>query len=199
VADLERIREWIGVDEFMLIGHSWGGLVAMAYVASHPSRLQALVLVGSAAPDYWTEQDANRAVRDNFRAREEQGSIPPIPDWIGDGCEGWWPHFVAYYDDPSILDQSQLPTSCSDDVLRKTWRINGKYDLRPQLANATMPLLIVYGDRDPLKLVDASIYSAFRSEPKRYRILESCGHRPMFECPADFYPHIHRFLLDATQ
>jgi proline iminopeptidase len=52
VADLEAIRQRIGADRMVLIGHSWGGQVAAAYLAAHPDRVARVVFSspGALAP-----------------------------------------------------------------------------------------------------------------------------------------------------
>src|SRR5829696_2015466 len=43
-ADLEAIREEIGAERVVLIGHSYGGTLAAAYAAAHPNRVERMVL-----------------------------------------------------------------------------------------------------------------------------------------------------------
>ena len=45
VSDLEGFRESLGIDRFILVGHSMGGLNSVAYTVQHPNRVRALVLV----------------------------------------------------------------------------------------------------------------------------------------------------------
>ncbi|MBI2766353.1 MAG: alpha/beta hydrolase [Chloroflexi bacterium] len=45
VADADAFAEAIGLDRFILVGHSMGGLNAVAYTAAHPEKVRALVLV----------------------------------------------------------------------------------------------------------------------------------------------------------
>jgi len=45
VDDLEGFREALGIERFILIGHSMGGLNSVAYTVQHPHRVRALVLV----------------------------------------------------------------------------------------------------------------------------------------------------------
>jgi pimeloyl-ACP methyl ester carboxylesterase len=49
VADLEDLREHLGLESLDLLGHSHGGIVAMAWAAAHPSRVHRLVLVSTLA------------------------------------------------------------------------------------------------------------------------------------------------------
>jgi proline iminopeptidase len=46
VADLERLREHLGIARWMVVGGSWGGTLALAYAQTHPERVCAIVLRG---------------------------------------------------------------------------------------------------------------------------------------------------------
>jgi proline iminopeptidase len=49
-ADLEAIREKIGAERLVLIGHSYGGSLAAAYAAAHPERVAKMVLSSPGDP-----------------------------------------------------------------------------------------------------------------------------------------------------
>ena len=71
--DIERIREHLGIEQWMVFGGSWGATLGLLYAQSHPSRVLALVLRGTFLarqtdldwfgrhgasmifPDYWRE------------------------------------------------------------------------------------------------------------------------------------------------
>jgi proline iminopeptidase len=46
VADLERLREHLGVERWLMFGGSWGSTLALAYAEAHPQRCLGLVLRG---------------------------------------------------------------------------------------------------------------------------------------------------------
>ena len=46
VADMERIREHLGIDQWVLFGGSWGSTLALAYAETHPTRVSGMVLRG---------------------------------------------------------------------------------------------------------------------------------------------------------
>ncbi len=46
-ADLEEVAEKLDLRDFVLIGHSMGGLVSLLYAATYPGRLRALIIVDS--------------------------------------------------------------------------------------------------------------------------------------------------------
>ena len=46
VADMERIRALLGIEQWVVFGGSWGSTLALAYAETHPTRVLALVLRG---------------------------------------------------------------------------------------------------------------------------------------------------------
>jgi proline iminopeptidase len=46
VADIERLREHLGVERWTVFGGSWGSTLALAYAETHPERCTALILRG---------------------------------------------------------------------------------------------------------------------------------------------------------
>jgi len=76
VADLELLREHLGIDRWQVFGGSWGSSLALAYAETHPERVTELVLrgiftlrrseldwfyegpAGNMAPDFWAGFEA---------------------------------------------------------------------------------------------------------------------------------------------
>ena len=48
VADIERLREHLGIETWQVFGGSWGSTLALAYAQAHPQRVTELVLRGIA-------------------------------------------------------------------------------------------------------------------------------------------------------
>lgn len=46
VADIERLRHYVGVDAWMVLGGSWGSTLGLAYAQTHPERVSELILRG---------------------------------------------------------------------------------------------------------------------------------------------------------
>jgi len=46
VSDIERIREHLGVERWLVFGGSWGSTLALAYAETHPERVTGLILRG---------------------------------------------------------------------------------------------------------------------------------------------------------
>jgi len=57
IADMEAIRERLGIEKWLVVGGSWGATLALAYAEAHPNRVTGLVLratfLGTAAELDW--------------------------------------------------------------------------------------------------------------------------------------------------
>jgi proline iminopeptidase len=79
VADIERIREKLGIDRWLVFGGSWGSTLALAYAETHPQRVTALIVRGIflCRPEeiHWFYQDgASWVFPDHWQA-----FLEPIP------------------------------------------------------------------------------------------------------------------------
>ncbi len=73
VTDLEEIRQKIGAERLILIGHSWGGTLAAHYAAAYPEHVAKLVFHSPGEP--WIEKFV--PFEDKRTAEEEAGPVPP--------------------------------------------------------------------------------------------------------------------------
>ncbi|HFC8543528.1 TPA: prolyl aminopeptidase [Neisseria weaveri] len=46
VADIEKVREMLGIDTWLVFGGSWGSTLSLAYAQTHPDRVRGLILRG---------------------------------------------------------------------------------------------------------------------------------------------------------
>ena len=79
IEDIERIREELGIERWVVFGGSWGSTLGLAYAETHPTRILGLILRGvflcRTRDIYWFYQDgANRLFPDYWQA-----FIEPIP------------------------------------------------------------------------------------------------------------------------
>lgn len=71
VADMERAREKLGIQKWLVFGGSWGSTLALAYAAKHPDRVAGLVLRGifllrQQEIDWFYQQGASHVFPDAF-------------------------------------------------------------------------------------------------------------------------------------
>jgi proline iminopeptidase len=85
VADIERVRERLGIEKWLLFGGSWGSTLALAYAAKHPERVTGMVLRGiflltKAEIDWFYQYGASNIYPDAF----ERYAAAVAPDERGD-------------------------------------------------------------------------------------------------------------------
>lgn len=61
-ADADALREALGFERWAVLGHSFGGHVALEYVLRYPDRLSHLILLDSGADSRWSRENAPRLV-----------------------------------------------------------------------------------------------------------------------------------------
>ena len=79
VADMERLREHLGIDRWLVFGGSWGSTLALAYGETHPERVSELVLRGifllrPSEIEWFYQQGASELFADRWEAY-----LKPIP------------------------------------------------------------------------------------------------------------------------
>lgn len=93
VADIETIREALGIERWVVFGGSWGSTLALAYAQTHPERVLGLVLRGIylARPEetLWFNELGAGAAR--IRPAEWERYVAHIPEAErGDMVEAYW-------------------------------------------------------------------------------------------------------------
>ena len=76
VEDLEAVRRAVGADQVHLLGHSWGGVVAMRYATVYPQSVRSLILVGSGSPTWDGMMAAGARIGQRVQALQGQGVLP---------------------------------------------------------------------------------------------------------------------------
>lgn len=76
VADIEKIREMLGIERWQVFGGSWGSTLALAYAETHPERVTELVLRGIFMLRRWElewfyQEGASRLFPDQFEPYRE--------------------------------------------------------------------------------------------------------------------------------
>jgi len=79
VADMERLRDMMGVEQWLVFGGSWGSTLALAYAETHPDRVSELVLRGiftlrQAELDWYYQFGASEVFPDLW-----ESFVAPIP------------------------------------------------------------------------------------------------------------------------
>ncbi len=195
----------LGHERATLVGHSLGGGVALQFTYQFPEMVERLVLVssGGLGPD----------VSPILRAAALPGADLFISATAGIGARagsllGSGLGKLGLRPSADVAEVARAYATLSDPARRKAFLATlravvgtdgqtvAAHD-RLYLAEA-LPLLIVWGDRDPIIPV-AHAEEAHAAIPgSRLEIFEGAGHVPQLECPGRFVAVLQRFL-DETE
>lgn len=194
-ADLLAVLDATETERAHVLGHSWGGVVAMHFAGTHPERVASLVLVDTCPP---TIVDLAPGY-ERFGARVDEltgrGLIPAVPP--DDPTEELRAIAPVYFYDP------MSPTAAEAAVLLEVFPRTGELsasllttlDLTETIAHYAGPVLVAFGAADPFGIEWAlATERAFAHAEVRLEILEACGHMPWIECPDAFFPVVEDFL-----
>ena len=187
VQDLhDLIRERCGEQPPVLIGHSWGAMLALAYAAAHPDTSRALVLVGCGT--------FSVAARAEFEARLEarltpadRAALAKIDEMKTDadrrlGALGRLMTRVYGHD---IDEPANEPEAIDAQAHRQTWhdmiRLQREGVYPAAFRAITCPVLMLHGDADPHPGPRTRDDIRPYVPQLEYRELARCGHSPWLE------------------
>ena len=86
IADIELLREHLGIERWLVLGGSWGSTLALAYAEAHPERVTELVLFGvTAGPPQGGRLAVSRGAGAALSRRSGNAGAKPLPDADRDG------------------------------------------------------------------------------------------------------------------
>ncbi len=206
VDDLDRLRQYLGLDAIAVLGHSWGCLLAMEYATRRPDRVSHLVLLNTAPAshaDLLRFREQRQTAEANNMAKMD--TIASTPEYaMGDietEAEYYRAHFSAtvrrsdhlesvirrlrsHFTPEDILKARAI----EDRLYAQTWR-SREYDLLARLRPLRTPTLVIHGDHDFVPL-DCARNVAEAVCGSRLVELSECGHFSYLERPAEVFTAI---------
>ncbi len=207
VADVEELRQHLGLERFLLLGHSHGGVVAQAYAARFPGRVRALVLANTLArfaPQHEAAMRAGMEKRSNLPwyadalaalEEEQEGNFETdqqMADLVFRELPLYFAHFGAA--EAGYLDSLKTELPNADALRTFNKEIFNTFDTRGLLPKITARTLVITGDEDficgPLcaEEICAGISEA------RMVIVGDAGHMLFIEQPQTFHDEVADFL-----
>jgi proline-specific peptidase len=207
VADVEELRAHLGLDRMNLFGHSHGGIVAMAYAALHPHRVERLILASTLArwaPEQeqamkqWMASLADEPWHADAKAAieaEQAGEFTTDEEMAELGLREFPFYFASYGDDERAYVETLRTDTANADTLRyfnqEIWE---SFDLRPELARITAPTLVITGAEDFIAgPVSAGEIEQGIGDVSKV-IIPDCGHFIFVDAPEAFGEAVVSFL-----
>ncbi|HKV87908.1 MAG TPA: alpha/beta hydrolase [Candidatus Dormibacteraeota bacterium] len=207
VSDLEELREHLGLERMLLLGHSHGGVVAQAYAARHAGRVRKLVLASTLAR-FGHESEA--AMRDGMDKRSNQSWYPDALAALEAEQAGEFktdaelsdlvfkemPLYFARYGsvEAGFLDTLRSETFNAAALRLFNNEIFNTFDLRAMLPSITSPTLVITGDDDFICGPICAQEIAAGISDARLVIVGDSGHMIFVEQPQAFHDEVCDFL-----
>jgi proline iminopeptidase len=201
--DIEALRKKLGLNRVTLLGHSFGGNVALAYALRYPDRVKRLILAGTSGV-VESQAEVEKRIAKSLNGTEaasfysgEGGTGKQSPcERTRSRYRALYPHYFHKVPDAGSLDRG-VYSIYFDALARKQVLAadSGGFDLRQHLGKIQVPVLIFAGRHDEVTpLVHGSDLAA-NLRHSRLVVMEQSGHFPFLEENYLFTQWVHRFVI----
>ena len=202
-ADVDGLREWLGADQIIVAGGSYGGFIAMEYAIAYPGRVRAMILRDT-SPD-----------RSNLDRAYENARSQTRIELNGDNFDRYWGARIRDDEDLKarwaeiipLYDFEYDPVRSAERVEAGIYRHEAHnwcftsnmpgYDLKPQLPGVRCPTLVTVGRTDWVTPVSSAETIASLIPASRLVVFEKSGHSPQIEEFDKFQAVIRDFVHDV--
>jgi proline iminopeptidase len=204
LADIERIRRILGQEKLSLIGHSYGGFLASLYAVEFPEHVEKMILIAPAGvlkmpieegegfekiKEYMSERQKTEF--DDFLSRYfDYGKIfTKSEKELAILNSEYVQHFGAAMKSRGL----EMPEMTEEELaLSGGWMVHAlylslgmKYDLREELRQVQVPVLVLHGERDMFAVKASREYTDLFPNGKLLMIPEAT-HFPFMGKPEEF-------------
>lgn len=209
IADIERIRQILGEEKLILIGHSWGGFLASLYAAEFPEHVEALILVSPANTLVMPQPDAESDLFASVRARLPESRLAEYDAFMKD-----------YFDFNKLFTRSDAELVALDAKFGEyylsvvnlpagqqiqqgepggwmTWgmyvSMGQRHDYRAALKKVSAPVLVIHGADDLQSEAASRLYSDIFPNAK-FAVIQNASHFSFQQQPEEFARLVEDFL-----
>jgi len=199
VGMLDKLFKTVNIESATLIGHSYGGYVAMVYGSARPEQVNSMVLISPAGIQKFNSF-MSAAMRKAFTVEAiMKTSMEKAMQNYHNSSANWSPEMETY-----ALRRVALLKAGNDEYQRYAHAMVQAMELmldttvRDRIGTIDVPILLLWGQEDsliPLKVAD----EALKYIPDaQLETMENCGHFPMLEYPQEFHRLVQAFLKSVS-
>lgn len=206
IEDVEAVRNHLDAGKIILVGNSWGMMLALAYAGTHPDSVQAIVTLGSGPITI----KYLHVFIDNQVSRLAPSDLESIAVWTeaaqqpetAEQAQFEITRAIApayFYDRAKALRYAAKlkPTDVHPEVTPAFLQAEAALDLRPLLKSITAPVLLLQGRQDIAG--EANLYEThLLIKNSQLTFIEKCGHMPWLEQPEETWKITDAFLARAV-
>jgi proline iminopeptidase len=207
-ADPEALREHLGFDRWAVLGHSFGGHVALEYALRYPDRVSRLILLDTAAEGWWAREHAPALLAS--RGCPER-KVELVRRWFHGDFQRW--QYLPIYLRISDIYDAHPSLTLLGRQLRHGWRsrmrpraliASGRHlldgwSVLDRLEQIDIPTLVLAGRDDVLFPPECQQQLVDAIPAARLVLIDDAGHNPQIEQPSDALRHVRSFLAAGRQ
>jgi len=185
----EAVKDGAGAGggEAIVLGNGYGGFVALQMAIRHPNIATKLILADCGAAFSQTGREAFR----NMAAASKAKGLSAITDVAMRRL--FAPEFQEQHPD-LMRDRREAFLRTDPEVLQAACAALAALDLRPQLGEVKVPVLVLVGEHDEATPPPMSHELAAGLPNARLKIIAGCAHVPQLQSPEVFLDAIGDFL-----
>jgi len=183
----EAVRDAADADEAIVLGNGYGGFVALQMAIRHPNIATRLILADCGAAFSEPGREAFR----NMAAASRAKGLSVITDVAMRRL--FAPEFQAQHPD-LMRDRREAFLRTDPEVIQAACAALAELDLRPELGQVKIPVLVLVGEHDEATPPPMSHELAAGLPQARLRIIPGCAHVPQLQSPELFLDAIGDFL-----
>jgi proline iminopeptidase len=201
--EIDELRKSLGLHRITVLGHSFGGSVALTYALRHPEHVKRLILVSTAAT---IENPADVEKRLVKALSSEELALYSSTDAGGSPCDrvrrryrALYPHYFHKVPSDRSLDAGVY--SVYFDALAKKMVLAsraGGFDVRGALEKVKAPSLVIGGRHDLVTPLNDVRELAEGLPNARFVALEHSAHFPFVEENHLFTQWVRKFVASTT-
>ena len=202
VLDIENLRQHLGIKKWVVLGHSFGGMLASYYATIHPTRIEKLILSSSGGIDLdllsYVETRTNEKLStverdslDYYNQKLKSGDTSYAVR-IGRG-RALAPAYVYRKKNIQIIAErlTQENSTLNSLVWQNLHKI--KFNVAEKVKDFEQKVLIIQGKNDIVDMATAEkIQKAFKNSSLVR--LDKCGHYGWLDRPEQYFVEISKFL-----
>lgn len=199
IADIEELRRHWGDEKLVLIGHSFGATLALAYAGTHPEHAAAVGYLSGVGIGDWKTPFRGEVARRRaaFGLNDRLAELEARPRTASEEVE--WRRLVwatDYADTAVGLEASRVMAETPLPINHLANRRLAPFTDGDQLswaARVSCPVYVVHGSADPRPARHAMAL-ATEIPQARQCIIEDAGHLPWVECPDEVRRVLHEVI-----
>ncbi|GAB3227794.1 proline iminopeptidase-family hydrolase [Hymenobacter seoulensis] len=203
VEEVEQVRQGLGLDNFYLLGHSWGGMLALEYAAKYPQHLKGLITsdIGYKATVFNKHRFSQYAAIIGRRAATE-GKVIAGLDTMGLKALSPYitPDVMKEFRQLHMMRLPQEPATFTRSQAHITRTYAGYFmpfmlawDFSDRLASIKPPTLVIGSQHDFIPTADIEYMQKQIPNCQKY-ICPEGSHYAMWDDPKHYFPALIKFL-----